>query len=232
MTTPEQLEADIASVTSGPRVTLDQVRLAITGESYTMLPSAKVMVCELTLYNGFTVRGESAVVDPSNFREELGRQISREHAEAKVWELLGFLLQDKLHRRGLFGTGGTVGAEEAARELQVESIARACHEVNRAYCEALGDTSQPPWEEAPGWQRESAIKGVHLHLENPEAGPQASHESWMAEKIATGWKWGPVKDPEKLEHHCMVPFAQLPRDQQAKDFLFRAVVHVMAGMQS
>ena len=110
-----------------------------------------------------------------------------------------------------------------------EAIARMCHEVNRAYCLALGDTSQPAWEDAPDWQKDSARKGVRLHLDDPNAGPQASHESWMAQKQAEGWTWGPAKDPEKKQHHCMVPFDQLPREQQAKDYLFRGVVHAMAG---
>lgn len=108
-----------------------------------------------------------------------------------------------------------------------ETIARICHEVNRAYCQALGDNSQPAWEDAPDWQKQSAMTGVRLHTDNPNAGPQASHESWMAEKVATGWTYGPTKDPETKQHHCMVPFDQLPREQQAKDFIFRAVVHAM-----
>lgn len=48
--------------------------------------------------------------------------------------------------------------------IGVEACARAAHEANRAYCLALGDTSQLPWEEALGWQRDSAIKGVHKDL--------------------------------------------------------------------
>ena len=107
-----------------------------------------------------------------------------------------------------------------------EEIARACHEVNRAYCQALGDTSQPAWEDAPEWQRASARLGVELHMSG-DHGPEASHESWMKQKLEEGWKYGPVKDPERKEHHCIVPFDQLPREQQAKDFLFRAVVHAM-----
>jgi RyR domain len=112
--------------------------------------------------------------------------------------------------------------------VNAEDIARVCHEVNRAYCEALGDGSQPPWEQAPQWQRDSALLGVHLHLGNPAAGAQASHESWSAQKVADGWKYGPVKDPEKKEHPCLVPFADLPREQQAKDYLFRGVVLALA----
>ena len=33
--------------------------------------------------------------------------------------------------------------------LSVEEIARVCHNVNKAYCEAIGDDSQVTWEEAP-----------------------------------------------------------------------------------
>lgn len=105
-----------------------------------------------------------------------------------------------------------------------------CHEANRAYCEALGDTSQPAWADAPDWQKNSARTGVRLHLDNPEAGPAASHESWFAEKVATGWTYGAVKDPEAKTHPCMVPFDQLPREQQAKDFIFRGIVHAARNL--
>ena len=108
-----------------------------------------------------------------------------------------------------------------------DQIARVCHEVNRAYCQALGDNSQPTWDDAPQWQRDSAALGVKLHTTNLDAGPQASHESWMAQKLAEGWTYGPTKDPEAKTHHCLVPFDQLPREQQAKDFIFRAVVHAL-----
>ncbi len=106
-------------------------------------------------------------------------------------------------------------------------IARVAHEVNRAYCQALGDNSQPPWETAPDWQRKSAINGVRLHLEHPETGPEGSHEAWLAQKSKEGYVYGPVKNPDTKEHPCMVPFSELPREQQAKDFIFGAVVHAM-----
>jgi RyR domain len=110
---------------------------------------------------------------------------------------------------------------------QLDSIARVCHEVNRAYCQALGDNSQPTWEDAPRWQRDSAMLGVKLHIDNPAASPAASHESWMSQKVADGWVYGPEKRPDLKQHHCIVPFDQLPQEQQAKDFIFRAVVHAL-----
>jgi hypothetical protein len=113
--------------------------------------------------------------------------------------------------------------------MNEERIARACHEVNRAYCQALGDDGQASWDDAPQWQRDSAILGVRLHAGSHDAGPQASHESWMAQKVADGWVYGPEKRPDLKQHHCMVPFDQLPREQQAKDYIFRAVVLAMIG---
>jgi hypothetical protein len=114
----------------------------------------------------------------------------------------------------------------------VEDVARVCHEVNRAFCQSQGDMSQVPWKDAPAWQKESAIKGVEYHLANPESKPSDSHESWTKEKEAAGWQYGPVKDPERKEHPCMVPFDQLPKDQQAKDFLFLGTVRVAEQLWS
>lgn len=111
--------------------------------------------------------------------------------------------------------------------MEVEKIARVCHEVNRAYCASLGDTSQPAWEDAPQWQKDSAIAGVNMHLANPDATPEDSHKSWLAQKEADGWKHGPVKDPDKKEHPCFVSYDQLPPEQRAKDYLFRGVVHAL-----
>lgn len=110
----------------------------------------------------------------------------------------------------------------------IDAIAAVAHEVNKAYCEALGDRTQPSWDDAPDWQKESARAGVRLHLNNSDAGPAASHEAWKAHKLAEGWTYGPVKDPAKKEHPCMVPFCDLPREQQIKDYLFRGVVHAVA----
>lgn len=112
------------------------------------------------------------------------------------------------------------------REQKIEACARAAHEFNRAYCLYLGDESQPPWEDAPDWQTESAIKGVEgvLNGNNPEQ----SHEGWLAEKEAAGWKYGLVKNPETKEHPCFLPYAELPEDQRRKDDGFVTTVRAMA----
>lgn len=113
----------------------------------------------------------------------------------------------------------------------VEGIARTCHEANRSYCRMLGDESQAVWELAPEWQRESARNGVRFALANPGAPPSASHDSWLEEKRAAGWKYGPVKDPEKKEHPCFVPYEQLPLEQRRKDHLFQAVARAITATE-
>jgi hypothetical protein len=114
--------------------------------------------------------------------------------------------------------------------MNTTEIAAVCHEANRMLCLSLGDTSQPTWFNAPDWQRTSAQNGVEFHLAHPDATAAASHEQWLDEKERTGWRYGPVKDPEAKTHPCFVPFAELPVEQQRKDYLFRAIVHALAPL--
>lgn len=112
--------------------------------------------------------------------------------------------------------------------MTAEQIARVCHEANKGYCESIGDNSQPTWEQAPEWQKQSAINGVKYHLSNPDSKPEDSHNSWLKEKVETGWVYGPVKDAEKKEHPCMVPYNELPEAQQFKDKLFISIVRALS----
>lgn len=113
----------------------------------------------------------------------------------------------------------------------IADIAKVCHEVNRAYCLSMGDTSQLPWDEAPEWQRVSCIHGVAHHLEHPDTTPEGSHAVWLAEKVADGWTYGPIKDVEKKTHPCVVPYAQLSASDRAKDYIFRAIVRELGAIE-
>ena len=174
-------------------------------------------------------------------REEkaMGRPAFEECSSKKqlvaVADLLADTLQLLMARAGVEAPS-QLDPEQFAEELvagilrggaaRKELIARVAHEVNRAYCEALGDHSQVSWEAAPEWQRESCRAGVDLHLMG-DFGPEASHEAWFRHKAAQGWAWGSEKNEDRKLHPCMVPFRLLPKEQQAKDFIFRAVVHAL-----
>lgn len=104
-----------------------------------------------------------------------------------------------------------------------EQIARVAHEANRALCIEQGDPSQPAWDDAPTWQRESAVAGVRMARENPFAHPIDFHDSWATQKIADGWTYGPVKDAGAKTHPCLVPYHDIPEAQRRKYHLFAAI---------
>ena len=80
------------------RVTEDMICSKIKNIDFTVMPSGKAVVCEITLENGFTVRGESAVVDPANFILEIGQNIAFTHAVDKTWEVEGYLMQERKYQ--------------------------------------------------------------------------------------------------------------------------------------
>lgn len=114
-------------------------------------------------------------------------------------------------------------------KLKVEDIAQVAHETNRAYCQVLGDNSQPAWNDAPDWQKESAIAGIQAYIDDPSITPEQSHEGWLKLKQETGWKYGEVKDAEKKEHPCFVPYSELPPEQKVKDALFLGIVKALSS---
>lgn len=111
----------------------------------------------------------------------------------------------------------------------IVTIAKVCHEANREYCNSIGDYSQVGWFYAPEWQKNSAIAGVKFHLANPWAPFSASHNNWMDQKAAEGWRYGETKDPDKKEHPYMVPYEKLPPEQKFKDVMFTCIVRAMTS---
>lgn len=93
--TQVQLNNALAESTR-PKIEPEDLDKAIINEAYHVFPGSCLTVCVLTLFNGFTVTGESACADPGNFREDIGRTISRRNARDKIWSLLGFGLKTKL----------------------------------------------------------------------------------------------------------------------------------------
>ncbi len=116
-------------------------------------------------------------------------------------------------------------------DSEIELIARVCHEANRAYCTTLGDDSQPAWESAPAWQKQSARDGVVANLvpSGPRSSrqPEDAHNSWMENKLRAGWRWGPKKDPEKKEHPSLLPYRSLTPEERRKDLLFMAICNAL-----
>ena len=105
-----------------------------------------------------------------------------------------------------------------------EEIAKVAHQANKAYCEAMGDTSQVDWEAAPDWQKESVMEGVKLKVKHHMIAPAQCHNLWMQKKLEDGWTYGEVKDTEKKIHPSLKPYSELPVTERKKDSLFLAIV--------
>lgn len=109
-----------------------------------------------------------------------------------------------------------------------ESIAQVCHEANRALQLISGDPAPSPcWDDAPEWQRASAIEGVAKARAGH--GPEQLHESWCEFKVADGWIYGMVKDEVAKTHPCLVDYSELPPEQRIKDDVFAGIVKALTA---
>lgn len=113
--------------------------------------------------------------------------------------------------------------------MDIEAIARVCHEANRELCRSVGDFSQVSWDDAPDEVRQSAVSGVKHHLANPDDTGEDSHNAWISHKRENGWRYGEVKDFEKKTHPCFVPYSQLSAHDRSKDHLFAGIIRALAG---
>ena len=128
-----------------------------------------------------------------------------------------------------------------------EILARAIHDDYLRHQVAAGVTpkqnpSMVPWEALPEELKESNRQqaddiGAKLKAAGCSAAPlldwdepvfaftpdeierlaRMEHDRWMAAKRQAGWRHGPAKDDAVKSHPCIVPFDDLPVDEQDKD---------------
>jgi hypothetical protein len=117
------------------------------------------------------------------------------------------------HRSGALFTHTTINF------MSITDIAEIVHEIQRVFCASIGETL-PTWEEAGLNMRSTTMLGVHDLIHNPNATGGFSHEQWMKHKVAEGYVYGEVRDHVKKTHPSLIPFAELPHNEQTKDHLF------------
>ena len=76
---------------------IDEIVKASTFEVVTVFD--KCTVVAMRLPNGFVLVESSACVDPENYNRDIGVSICKERLIAKVWELEGYKLQERLSNR-------------------------------------------------------------------------------------------------------------------------------------
>lgn len=68
-------------------------------EVSTIFDKCTVVTCKLP--NGFIIVENSACVDPANYDEAIGLEICMNRIKDKVWELEGYMLQERVYNRTL-----------------------------------------------------------------------------------------------------------------------------------
>jgi len=128
-----------------------------------------------------------------------------------------------------FSPGPQFEAGNVLKSEWLEKASRAAQEANFQLCVAIGDPADH-WDDAPEILKQSVRTGVMGIIANPSITSEESHQKWLDYKRAEGWKYGPVKDVEKKEHPCFLPYSQLPINQRLKDHLFGIVVRAALNL--
>jgi hypothetical protein len=93
MLTADELRTALTRM-PGDHITEEYMRGRIKSVDFHRI-GATVTLCSITLDNGYSVRGESACVDPANYNQAVGENLSSDDAFRKLWPIFGFLLAEK-----------------------------------------------------------------------------------------------------------------------------------------
>lgn len=88
-------EADaLVEQKTAPRVTVDSIKARIRGVEY--IENGVLIICIITMANGFMVFGKSAPASPENFDRAIGERYAFDDAFKQLWAFEGYLLREQL----------------------------------------------------------------------------------------------------------------------------------------
>ncbi len=113
----------------------------------------------------------------------------------------------------------------------LDCIASVCHEANRMYCIKIGSFIHDRWEESS--ISRSMRRAVAWQLFHPVS-PEQAHTRWVENRRNNGWEYGEKKSNDttggkKKTHPNIVLWDDLSPAEQAKDYLFTAIVDAFAA---
>lgn len=82
------------------KITKEALLARIKSVDYVVMPDCRTTICQLTMVNGFTVRGESSCVSVEYFNKILGENYAYEKALDAAWSFEAYLLADQRHAAG------------------------------------------------------------------------------------------------------------------------------------
>jgi len=91
--TLDEAKAVVATKTA-PKVTEESIKARVKDVTY--IGHGQLMICIITMKNGFMVNGVSAPASPKNYDLEVGRHYAYDNAFKQLWQLEGYLLREHL----------------------------------------------------------------------------------------------------------------------------------------
>lgn len=166
----------------GNKVTEQDCIDAVAYVGFNVLVDRKTTVCTLTLYNGFTVRGESSCVDPAEFDAGKGREYAEINARENLRPVLAAILAEKLYR-------ASQPAEDPVPRTDIELAAQT-------YLDARATYALTKKQEHTDFKAQNEAAAVLLKLLNKKPMTfggyvlKQSNVSWAVdvEELATGKK--------------------------------------------
>ena len=81
-------------------------------------------------------------------------------------------------------------------------------------CATAGAGEKPAWEDAPDWQKNSAVNGVEYHVAHPR--PVRNTATNVGSETRRAGSGGPEKSVNEKEHPCMVPLMNRRRNSRPR----------------
>lgn len=114
-------------------------------------------------------------------------------------------------------------------------LAAMCHETNRLFCIAHNDNSHKHWEDCTAEEKAISINAIQellLTLDfsgSNEVLGEATWRAWAKQKLAQGWKYGPIKNTRTKEHPCLIAnYEALPEFEKVKDYLYISTIRTIS----
>ena len=84
---------------NAPRLTPNDIQDQAQKIQYYHFPDTNVVVCAVTVTNGYTALGDSSCVSSANFDEKLGQEIALKNAIDEIWGIEGYRLKQYLYEK-------------------------------------------------------------------------------------------------------------------------------------
>lgn len=86
----------VVTTKTAPKVTEESIKAKIASVDFFRPDDTYLVICAITMKNGFTFVGKAAPASPENFDYAVGTRYSYEDAFKQIWSHEGYLLREQL----------------------------------------------------------------------------------------------------------------------------------------